>query len=555
MKKYWPIAVIFVFSVLLVLPNLLTNKLILGADALFHYNRFYETAMQIKNGQFSYFISIYGFQQSGRIVNAVYGPIFAYFQGLLVLISRTWVKYQIVSNVIIYLVSALSMYKLLRYSKISQTFSLSLAIIFMTTYAIQYWPINQGFSSWGTAFLPLCLIPIVDMVSKKEFPILKIALSMVLLTQIHFLTAIMLSLIYLFFFIIYLWKNDDRRTVLVRLIKSAILYVILSANVLVSIAVIYLGNNIQSPFVNRAMSDKAINTGGSYWLLFPILLIPLAIVIMTVILKKWKKLTSFTKQVFILCLLFLILASSIIPWTWLVSINFPFVSLIQFPFRFFVPVTVLFFLLVGLILEQCQKKVRIYSLLTIMTIVCVLQTMTNTTQLLNQWENQTFTSLHAFIKTSPDVARQAFFSNDLESGLVDFEKSTPDYLPVWKQNSLNKYKRYEQDILNNQDGFTKTVSNGKLVIEWQSTTEELKTLPVILYKNTVMSFNNPAIQTQTISDIGTPTVQQVIGKNQVIISYQPPFYFYIAILASFFGWIMVIQQIIFKKLKKKSSNQ
>ena len=169
MKKYWPIAVIFVFSVLLVLPNLLTNKLILGADALFHYNRFYETAMQIKNGQFSYFISIYGFQQSGRIVNAVYGPIFAYFQGLLVLISRTWVKYQIVSNVIIYLVSALSMYKLLRYSKISQTFSLSLAIIFMTTYGIQYWSINQGFSSWGTAVLPLCLIPIIDMEAKRNF--------------------------------------------------------------------------------------------------------------------------------------------------------------------------------------------------------------------------------------------------------------------------------------------------------------------------------------------------------------------------------------------------
>lgn len=86
---------LFSFSILLVLPQYFSGGIILGPDFLFHYNRFYDTAMQIKTGNFQYFISTYGFQQSGRIVNALYGPIFAYLQGLLLLLSKTWYNYQI----------------------------------------------------------------------------------------------------------------------------------------------------------------------------------------------------------------------------------------------------------------------------------------------------------------------------------------------------------------------------------------------------------------------------------------------------------------------------
>ena len=61
--------IIIAFAVLLVTPQLFTRKVILGSDSIFHYNRFYEAAMQLKNGNLSYFLSLYGFQQSGRIVN------------------------------------------------------------------------------------------------------------------------------------------------------------------------------------------------------------------------------------------------------------------------------------------------------------------------------------------------------------------------------------------------------------------------------------------------------------------------------------------------------
>ncbi len=89
-------------AILFLLPHIFTHKLVIGADAPFHYNRFYDAAQQFTNWDFHYFPSLYGFQQSGRIVNAVYCPFFAYFQGLIVLFSGSWFHYQIFSSFILF---------------------------------------------------------------------------------------------------------------------------------------------------------------------------------------------------------------------------------------------------------------------------------------------------------------------------------------------------------------------------------------------------------------------------------------------------------------------
>lgn len=120
-EKLWVSLIIIAFAVLLVTPQLLTRKVILGSDSIFHYNRFYEAAMQLKNGNLSYFLSLYGFQQSGRIVNALYGPFFAYLQGGLILISGTWFRYQIVSRVLLHILAESSMYAFSSSVKLRQT--------------------------------------------------------------------------------------------------------------------------------------------------------------------------------------------------------------------------------------------------------------------------------------------------------------------------------------------------------------------------------------------------------------------------------------------------
>ena len=166
--KVFPIIAIFLFSFLLLLPQLVSKGIIAGSDFLFHYNRFYETAMQIKTGNYNYFLSLFGFYSSGRIVNALYGPYFAYFQGILVLLSKNWFTYQLVSRFVLSSIAGLSMYSLLKQFKIKPRTSLLVALFYITTFSIQYWTFRQGFSSWGAAIMPWCLIPAIEFIKDKK---------------------------------------------------------------------------------------------------------------------------------------------------------------------------------------------------------------------------------------------------------------------------------------------------------------------------------------------------------------------------------------------------
>ncbi|WP_459914233.1 hypothetical protein [Enterococcus thailandicus] len=536
MKKIRPFMVIGLIAFIFILPHLFTHQLILGADASFHYNRFYETAQQIKNHNFHYFISVYGFQQSGRIVNAVYGPFFAYFQGLLVLISGSWFHYQIVSNFILYLIAGCSMITLLKYAKIVDLIVVPTAVIFMSTYSIQYWTINQGFTSWGTAFLPLCLLPIVDFIVNKKFPLKKVAVSIALMTQIHLLSTIMLILMYVPFYVAFFFSQTDRGSQLLQLGKSILLYFLLTANIWVSLLIVYSGNDILAPFVNKNMSEKAINLGGNYWLHYPrIFPIILAIGVLLLVLFR-KKLTFFDKLLFGTSLFFLLLSTSLVPWTTLITNGVPFIRLIQFPFRFFVPFTVLFLLLLALVFSHWHSQKWLKVIGVSLVIICTVQTIQTLSSHLAQWEQTKFVSRHTYLFEDQATTRKTFFNKDLETSLFAFQKTTPDYLPIYQETSANKYDRYSQDILDNETKYIKSYSDGALTVTWKNTGTQTVKLPIIVYDRTKLVRNGHTITDYQLTDIGTPIIKQHKGINKVTVHYSPPFYFYFSVVVSLVTW-------------------
>lgn len=533
MKRYRYYLIIFLIAGLFVLPQLWTQKMILGADALFHYNRFYETAEQIRTGNFSYFISLFGFQQSGRIVNAVYGPLFSYIQGGLVLLAGTWFRYQVLSNFLAYLLAGCSLFKLLTYDKIKESTALFTAIIFMTTYSVNYWVLNQGFTSWGTSLLPLCLIPLVDL-KNQHFPIVKVALSMALMTQVHTLTAMMLGLIYFPFFVVYARKRWG--AALIELAKTIGLYVCLSINVWISLFLINTGDQLKMPFANPQMSEKAIDLGGAYWLHYPGILRLLLIVGFLFCLINWHKVQRFTKQLLIFSGIFFFLSTSLIPWDWFVAHQVPLISLIQFPFRFFAPFTVLFLFFLASLINDLAEKKAVYALL-LLTIITVGQNLQVMTHDLNQWDQRSLVSKHTFVRTSEKAARQSFYDSDLEKALKAVEKSSPDYLPIYHNDAKNKYVSYEKQILANQTNFARTVKNNQLELTWNSKEAGTVQLPVIVYQNTKIVENNREVTPSALSNIGVPTIKQKIGKNMVRVHYDPPEYISIVFVLCALSWL------------------
>lgn len=92
--KFWrrslPLIAIIGVTLIIMLPQMLMRSTIIGSDAIFHFNRFYDAAKQLQHLNFSYFQTNYGFQQSGRIINALYVPYFAYLNGILLMFVRSW---------------------------------------------------------------------------------------------------------------------------------------------------------------------------------------------------------------------------------------------------------------------------------------------------------------------------------------------------------------------------------------------------------------------------------------------------------------------------------
>lgn len=549
LKKYGPFLAIFFIALAFLMPHLFTHKLILGADAPFHYNRFYDAAQQIKYGDFHYFPSLYGFQQSGRIVNAVYGPFFAYLQGLIVLLAGSWFHYQILSNFILYLISGFSMLILLRYVNVRNWVSVPVAVLFMSTYSIQYWSINQGFTSWGTCFYPLCMIPIADFVLHKKFPVIKVAVSVGLMTQIHLLSSIMLALMYIPFYLYYFFNQTEKGKALLQLIKSVLLYFVLTANIWAGLAIVYSGNKILPPFVNREMSQKAIDLDGSYWLHYPKAFPILILSGFLLFIFFQQKNTLFQKIVLYTSLVFFFLSTSLIPWTTLIEKNVPFISLIQFPFRFFVPFTLLLLLYLALSLNQWseQKWFRLLSIFGIL--IFSAQTIQNLYQHLEKWENETFVSRHTYLFDTPEEARKTFFSKDMSTSLFVFQKTTPDYLPIYKETKDNKYDRYNEEILENETTFIKTHPSGLLTIKWKNTGDKTVHIPVIVYDRTVLQQNGKTLTDYEVTDIGTPIVKQQKGINELTLHYQTPIYFYFILSLTLIGWFTLLCLFIYHRYK------
>lgn len=537
MKKYVPYLTILLFAILFILPNILTHKLVIGADAPFHYNRFYDAAEQFANLDFHYFPSMYGFQQSGRIVNAVYGPLFAYFQGLIVLISGSWFHYQILSNFILFLISGWSMLTLLKYVHVKNWVSIPISVLFMTTYSIQYWAVNQGFTSWGTCFYPLCMIPIVDFVVHRRFPVLKVTASIALMTQIHLLSSVMLALMYIPFYLYYFFNQTEKGKSLLQLGKSILLYFVLTANIWGGLALVYSGNKILPPFVNREMSQKAINHDGSYWLTYPKIFPVILFIGFLLFLLFRKNYEPFTKLLLRSSLLFFLLSTSLIPWTTLVEKKVPFISLIQFPFRFFVPFTLLFLLFLALALNQWEKKNWYRACSILFLVIASAQTLQNLYKHLDKWEDETFVSRHTYLFDTPEQARKTFYSKDMSTSLFVFQKTTPDYLPIYKETTANKYDRYNEEILEGETTFIKTHPDGRLTIKWKNNGQRTVHLPVIVYDRTVLLQNGNPLTDYELTDIGTPIVKQHNGINEVTLYYDLPLFFYFILALTFIGWL------------------
>ena len=538
-ERLWVSLFIISFAILLVTPQLFTRKVILGSDSIFHYNRFYEAAMQLKNGNFSYFLSLYGFQQSGRIVNALYGPFFAYLQGGLILISGTWFRYQIVSRVLLHILAESSMYALLKQCKVKTSIALSLGLLYATTFSIQYWTMRQGFSSWGAALLPYCFIPAIHYVFYQRVDQVRLALSMALIFQIHVLSALMLAMMYLPFYLYTFVKatTSKKKETILKVLIAVILFLLLTVNVWGVLLYLRGANHLLDPFINREIGKNGIDGTARYWLYTPISLMVLLILQFIYAIVNWKKLARWKRILHFIYFVFFFLSTGLFPWQYLVENGNTFAELIQFPFRFFVPATILLLAITGLTVTRFVNwRKSIAVLLFAFAGVGLIQNIRDTTdRVKSAAQDGELISIvkHTYVEGDYQTISLTMNDSDLSQFLNLVVKSTPDYVPIYgtigKQNTYDLY--YENIVMNQRT--EKLIKDNYLVLTWQADEGEELNLPIVVYKDSILTLNGKELDKDdyNLSTIGTPTVSSQEGKNKLELRYQEPEWLFVAISA------------------------
>ncbi|WP_252895363.1 hypothetical protein [Fructilactobacillus florum] len=145
--------------------QLATGDVIIGYDTFFHFNRIYDTAMQFQTHHFNYFMSNFGYRQSGQIVNALYGPYMAYLLGFLLFLTKSWFWFEITTAFGILTIAGLGAYGLFRKLRINQGLAVAGAIIYLSQNFITYWITSSAFLDWGAMLLPFALMVAIDLLA------------------------------------------------------------------------------------------------------------------------------------------------------------------------------------------------------------------------------------------------------------------------------------------------------------------------------------------------------------------------------------------------------
>ncbi|MCG4283303.1 hypothetical protein [Lacticaseibacillus paracasei] len=548
------IFLILLFSIYILIPQTTHHLMTVGDDWSFHWNRFYEAAMQIKNHKYNLFQSIYGFNQSGRVVNGVYGAPFAYLHGVLLLIVKTWYKAELFSSFLCLSTAGVGMYLLTRYCKVPYAISFASGLIYMSSVPVVIYITNQTIRSWGTAFLPVTVIPLIRMVVRKKEQINPFWLggSFALLLSVHNLTAAFWIICSIPFILTAWYFSQEKQTLCINLLFSAIVALGLTS---IMLAVLYElhGNIFIPPALNPDLGGGTINLSmtlpsqNSYGVILSLIITSQIVFIFI----AWSKNGLLNKVISISGSFFFFISTSLIPWNYLAS-HFPILQILQFPRRF-APFAILLLLLgfalsLGKIIsnENTILNRGIHALVVAISILCVTLAYNLDNEAAALWRENI---------VSQNLAFNSTYKNSNVFKAVRF--TSPDYLPSNTNVNVNSFDgglAYQSEVLNNPIHVKRSVTkSAALKLTWnQRSRQDNLVLPIIVYKQSIVRLNGKLIPKaeRKLTSIGALIISAHKGTNTVVVGYKPTILFYLSIVVNVIAYVFFFFYCIWSFLRK-----
>ena len=340
-------ALLFIFfvviAVIFVLPFARHNLIYIGDDIGYNFNRIYQIAYGLKHGTLVSNMSTVTFTSNpGYIVNVFYPWLTILPFSILYVIFNQAVL-SVYAGIFLYTIVGLY---IAYYSTFYICKNRSQAILTSVIYTFSTYRVTELYSRFAIGewlaglFLPMVLCGLYAVFYKQKkwywFPV-----GMALIMYSHILSAILTVVIAFVIIIICIWRFNDKRSIIKKLLQSFVICLGLSTAFIGPFLGQYLSNDIYSPqstplstfaYSLRDLVIKSIEgtinsplSGGLYGnigivLISSIILFPFLFHRLSVIYKL-----SFTMG-----LVFFLMITRYFPWSYLQGTSF---ELIQFPFR------------------------------------------------------------------------------------------------------------------------------------------------------------------------------------------------------------------------------
>lgn len=611
--RFWPYLLILLTTCLMIWGQVGRNSFVMSIDTWFHYNRFYDVSQQIKNHSFNYFQMNYGFSQSGRIINALYGPLFAYLMGFLVLITGTWYNFQILTYFIICLLGGAGMYQLVKKTNANKIWSILLALIYINISPIQSWFDHSNLAGWGAALVPYAFIEAFNMIQDPKKPIrwIRLMLIMALIAQTHLLSTLIVAAGLVPFAIVGFVRASHQGQMIKDLTKSVIGCLCLTANVWGALLIIN-GSNELAKIRKHNLAPNALHISDLGTNRNKIMALTLIILIIQVVyvLATFKK-SVLNNVATLVGAFFLLISSKLLPWE-NIQDQFPVLGhYLQFPFRFTPIAFCLLLAGIGMSIKDLSlkdSKWLYYTVLTALGVVLIQNINANYTRLVETSNNNhlpvyritnkkyyqtnnpyqqndyittvkgfkdgeqtygiinseygthyvhVFTTENRFYRntTDRDAFNRAIKTNKHQADLFKLIiKVNPDYLPISKKydSTFDVTHAFEKEIIDRENDFKKKVlPDGSLKISWNAEGAGERQLPIVMYKQSNLRVNGKNVNPKKYSLISAPTIEQKVGKNTAILSFNWPMTFKILFSLTLISWtILLIYGIKYFRSKK-----
>lgn len=552
-----PYLAIAVMAYIIMYPQIISHGVILGTDSIFHFNRFYDAAKQIQQGNWSYFQSNYSFQQSGRIINAVYGPLFAYLNGILLGILGTWFRYQVISSFLVYFIGGVGMYQLATKVHACRRIALLVSLIFLCIGWLPRWELAQNMNAWGAALAPYMIMVGITMITDHDRPVhwLSLMTLMTVIIQIHLLSSIFFTLTLVPFFIIGLILSTKQGQMLWETAKAVIGTVILTGNVWGALLMLNLHNHIAQPapfnMQINALTPSQFTSTREYLIYFCWILFALQLVYVIFTFKR----SLVNDTVTIMGAIILLISSTWFPWESIQKAAPILQTTLQFPNRLTVIAYPL--LLVGIAMS-CQQlidaaphdrlRLRLVSGLLLFTLFqVVIPTTTSVFRRTAIYESDevlnTSTAL-AWVTNNSKSLRRSVHTDYPGQLLMKVEKRAPDYLPIPKKYLNRTYVRsyaYQDQVIRHAKDFKHTVlPKGRLCLSWNAKRSGKVRLPIITYQESRLTVNGHRLRHFQRSRVGAPYVYQQRGHNTAILSFHQSTWFTVLLAVSLIGLTILL---------------